>query len=218
MNVLDAAVEAEVAALAARYGAPRRVSATLASPPFSPFGKPDRYGEVCMVVRRPNGRLLTAIKTFYPPGAFRLLTGGIAHGEPIVAALLRETQEETGLEVAVRRFLALITYRLQVERAVAPGPGCALHTAHLDFVTFAFLLDEVGGALGAHDDAERIAAYREVAVAELPAVAAALEQAPDERHPDIEGSWRDWGRFRAVVHRVVYEALSTLDTGLGTEE
>ena len=25
---------------------------------------------------------------------------------------------------------------------------------------------------------------------------------------EVQGSWADWGRFRAVVHRVVYEALT----------
>jgi hypothetical protein len=30
---------------------------------------------------------------------------------------------------------------------------------------------------------------------------------PDVYHPEVGGSWRDWGRFRAVVHRVVYELL-----------
>src|SRR5437667_12681062 len=57
---------------------------------FDPLNKTDRYGEVCMVVSRKNGRLLTMIKTFYPKGAYRLPTGGINYGEPIHDALLRE--------------------------------------------------------------------------------------------------------------------------------
>lgn len=194
MPHLPPAVEAEIRALAARYGEPRRVTTTLAGQPFDPIEKRDRYGEVCMVVRRPSGRLLTAIKTFYPPGAFRLLTGGVGHGESIEAALLREVAEETGLEVAVRRFLAVIEYRLDGERPAG-------------FATFAFLLDETGGALGVQDEAERIAAFREVAVADLPHMAATLDAVQDERSDEIAGSWRDWGRFRAVAHRVVYEAL-----------
>src|SRR6185295_19053962 len=106
-------IETEIAELAARYTEPRRVVAKLQGGLFSPLTLPDRYGEVCMVVRRPNGKLITAIKTFYPSGAFRLLTGGVGHGEPIAAALLREVAEETGLEVMVRRFLAVIEYGLQ---------------------------------------------------------------------------------------------------------
>ena len=70
--MLDPVVETEIAALAARYGPPRRVAVDLDYQPFSPLTLEDRYGEVCMIVLRANGRLLTAKKTFYPPGAFRV--------------------------------------------------------------------------------------------------------------------------------------------------
>ncbi len=187
-------IETEIAALAERYGPPRRVVAPLAGGLFDPLVMTDRYGEVCMVVRRPDGTLITAIKTFYPPGAFRLLTGGVHHGEPIADALMRELAEETGLDVAVRRFLAVIEY----EQPELPAPA---------FATFAFLVDELGGTLAAQDQAERIGAFRDLPVAELPALAEALAAAPDEHSDEIGGSWRDWGNFRAVVHRVVYDLL-----------
>src|SRR5919199_6882129 len=75
ISMLPPVVEAEVQALAMRFGAPLRRDVVLENDGlFDPLGKRDRYGEVCMVVRRPNVRLITAIKTFYPPGAFRLLT------------------------------------------------------------------------------------------------------------------------------------------------
>ncbi len=193
--MLDAHIETEIAALAGRYGQPRRTVVELAGRPFSPLILHDRFGEVCMVVCRPNGKLLTAIKTFYPPGAFRLLTGGISHGESIEAALLRETSEETGLDVVVRRFLALIEYRLPIETPY-------------HFATFAFLLDEVGGTLGAQDADEQIDAFREIDIADLPAVAHTLEQAPATFDPQIDGFWHDWGRFRAVIHRAVHAALA----------
>lgn len=183
-------VETEIAALAARYGAPRRITATLDGNPFDPLTQSDRYGEVCMVVRRRNGRLLTAIKTFYPAGCFRLLTGGVAHGETVEAALHREVEEETGLQTAIRRFLAVVEYQ--------PHP----------FATFAFLLDECGGELGSRDPHERISAFRAIDVSELPALAATLEAAPDRWDAEISGNWRDWGRFRVIVHRVVYEVLT----------
>lgn len=187
---LPPAVEAEITALAARYGAPRRITATLDGNPFDPLTKSDRYGEVCMVVRRRDGRLLTSIKTFYPAGCFRLLTGGVAHGETIEAALHREVGEETGLQTVVRRFLAVVEYHPYA------------------FATFAFLLDECGGALGSRDPHERLGAFREIDVSELPALAATLEAAPDRWDAEICGNWRDWGRFRAIVHRVVYEVLT----------
>ena len=192
--MLTAAVEQEITELAARYGPPRRVSAELEGGPFDPLIMTDRYGEVCMAIRRPDGKLISAIKTFYPPGAFRLLTGGVQHGEPIAEALAREVAEETGLDTIVRRFLAVIEYRL------ARG--------EYSFATFAFLLEEVGGTLAVQDPNEQIGAFRELAIDELPAQAEFLARLPDTVDVRIAGSWRDWGRFRAVVHRVVYAAMA----------
>jgi ADP-ribose pyrophosphatase YjhB (NUDIX family) len=194
-------IETEIATLAARYGPPQRISVELRGAPFRPISATDRIGEVCMVVRRTSGKLLAASKTFYPPGAFRLLTGGINHGEALIDALLRETAEETGLAVAVRRFLAVIEYQLIGDDAVVRA------TAAPTFVTFAFLLDELGGTLGTQDPAEQLGAFYEVALDELPALADRLEHVPAGSHPEIDGSWPDWGRFRAVVHRAVYAAL-----------
>ena len=39
--------------------------------------------------------------------------------------------------------------------------------------------------------------------------ATALDSIDEGFDPEIGGSWSDWGRFRAVVHRVVYEALTS---------
>src|SRR5207302_9986508 len=133
-----------------------------------------------------------AIKTFYPRGAYRLPTGGIAHGEPILDALRRETEEETGLETAVRRFLAQIAYRLP---SSPDGPPI--------FHTFAFLLEEIGGTLPARDDEEQIEQYPEVSPSELPAVADRLERLTSAPSDRIGGDWADWGQFRAGVPRVV---------------
>ncbi|MFQ3630001.1 NUDIX hydrolase [Roseiflexus sp.] len=188
--MLAPAIEANIATLAARYGAPRRITVTLDGTPFDPITQSDRYGEVCMVIRRRSGTLLTAIKTFYPAGCFRLLTGGVAHGERIETALEREVEEETGLQVVIRRFLAVIEYQ------------------PYSFATFAFLLDEHSGDLISRDPHERIGAFREIDVSELPSLAATLETAPDRYDREISGNWRAWGRFRAVVHHVVYQALT----------
>lgn len=190
-------LRAEVAELAALHGAPRVVEAVLEDVVFDPLSRRDRVGEVCMVVRRPTGRLLVFRKAFYPQGALRLLTGGIAPGEPIGAALLREVAEETGLTVAVRRFLAAIAYR-------DPGTPEGAHA----FYTFAFLLDELGGELVCSDPGEQVELFAEAAPAELPALADALERLESREDRAIGGDWRSWGRFRAVVHRVVAGELA----------
>lgn len=197
---LTDAARAELADLAQRYGTPRLVSAHIRDAFFDPIKRPDRFGEVCMVIRRPSGKLLLTTKDFYPKGAFRLPTGGIAHGERVLDALLREAREETGLDVSAERFLAWIDYE---------GAGVGAGEDRLAFHTFAFLLAERGGTLGSLDPHERLLAFREIDPGELPAVAEHLEGLASELSPDIVGDWADWGRFRAVVHRAVHDALAS---------
>jgi 8-oxo-dGTP pyrophosphatase MutT (NUDIX family) len=193
---LSADARREISELGRRYGEPRVIDATIHDGFADPIRRKDRYGEVLMAVRRPNGKLLVAIKTFYPRGAYRLPTGGIHHGERIHDALVRETKEETGLDTAVRRFLAAIAYR-----------GRSSPTAPPLFHTFAFLLDELGGTLGAIDTEEQIEDWRELAPPELRAQANVLEGLTTQGKKSIGGSWADWGRFRAIAHRAVADAL-----------
>jgi ADP-ribose pyrophosphatase YjhB (NUDIX family) len=192
---LSAAQVSEVAELSARYGQPRRVEVMI-RPFFDPVQRPDRFAEVCMVIRRRNGKVPLSIKTFYPRGAHRLPTGGVHHGEAVLDALLRETEEETGLETEVTRFLAWITYRSDSDPT---GPPL--------FHTFAFLLDEVGGTFQTRDLEEQIEEWIEVQPGALADVAVRLDAIHSAPSKDIGGDWADWGRFRAIVHRVVHGEL-----------
>jgi 8-oxo-dGTP pyrophosphatase MutT (NUDIX family) len=191
-------IQDELMQLAYTYGQPVVQVADLAvSKLFDPLNKTDRYGEVCMVVRRPNGKVLTMIKSFYPKGAYRLPTGGIQQGEDVLAALLRETAEETGLQVEVRRFLAAVAYHATI---TSEEPV---------FYTFAFLLDELGGTLTVLDESEQIADFREVEPADLLTLAEYLEQLGTEYSQALQGQVGDWGQFRAVIHRAVWQALQS---------
>jgi len=195
-TTLPPAIQDELAQLAQHLGQPVVHSADLViTGLFDPLNAKDRYGEVCMVVRRPGGHLLLMKKTFYPLGGYRLPTGGINFGESIYDALLRETYEETGLEVISRRFLAAVAYR------IPPLSDKPL------FYTFAFLLDEIGGVLHPLDEHERIEGFREILPAELPAVAETLEHVPSSFSENFSGNWHDWGLFRAIIHRQVWLAL-----------
>jgi 8-oxo-dGTP pyrophosphatase MutT (NUDIX family) len=189
-------IEAQIADLSGRYGAPARVLADIPDGLFDPVRMDDRIGEVCMVIRRPSGGLLTFRKQIYPAGVMRLLTGGIRPGEPIIDALLREVAEETSLPIAVRRFLAAIGYRTPQ----TPAQSYA-------FLTFAFLLDDLGGELLVQDPDEQVEAFGEARPTELRALADALADLDDRVDRAIGGSWQSWGVFRAVVHRVVADTL-----------
>jgi 8-oxo-dGTP pyrophosphatase MutT (NUDIX family) len=191
---LTPAMRLEVGSLTEQFGAPITRDVALDDIAFDPVGNPSRFAEVCMVVRRPTGKVLLSIKTFYPRGAYRLPTGGIDRDEPILGAVLRETLEETGLTVEVKRFLAGLTYR--------DGPA-----GPPVFHTFAFLLDDPSGApVTPLDEHEQIESYIEVPVDELPRAADRLERIPPNGAPGIP-NWDAWGRFRAHVHRAVHEAL-----------
>lgn len=190
-------IQDELEQLAQRYGQPvvRAVELDVTHL-FDPLTRLDgRYGEVCMVVRRPNGHLLTMKKTFYPENAYRLPTGGVNHGESIQEALLRETAEETNLQVNISRFLAVVGYRV------------ASQGAEPVFYTFAFLLDEIGGTLDAVDEHERIEAFREIEPDDLRARAEFFDALRSRYSQEIDGEWGEWGHFRAVIHRLVGEAL-----------
>lgn len=194
-------LEREIAGLAQRFGTPLVRAVAIGTETFWRRHTESRTCEVCMVMRRPNGRLLTASKIFYPEGTYRLMTGGVEPGERVLDALLRETYEETGLHIAIRRLLAVVAYR-SAETDSGSEP-C--------FFTVAFLLDERGGTLGATDPNERLLGYREVAPEELPTIAEHLDALPDVHDEILADNWRDWGRFRAVIHRTVWDALNMDD-------
>src|ERR1051326_3873765 len=192
-------IQGELAQLAQRYGEPIVHTADLGETThFDPLNRKDRYGEVCMVIRRPNGHLLTMKKLFYPPGAYRLLTGGIHHQESIFDALLRETHEETSLTTHVERFLAAAAYRTTYGGAEPV------------FYTFAFLLKEIAGTLTVLDEDEHVEAFREIEPRELPDVAAHLAKLQSPYSRDISGTWSDWGKFRVVIHSLVWQGLQSV--------
>jgi NAD+ diphosphatase len=180
--------ESEVAAIAARYGQPlrRSVECEIGEELFLTrfMRASDRRGEVALLIERPDGRLLLHRKAHYAAEHFRLPTGGVNLDERVLDAALRETMEETGLTVAVRRFLAVIDYTLHFD------------PIRLPFVSYIFHLRETGGQLSL--DGGEVQAFSQCWPAELTAVAATLRSIPGQRGY--------WGRWRAVAHEVAAEA------------
>jgi len=146
-----------------------------------------RRAEVVLVIRRAGGRVLLQTKSFYPEGTYRLPTGGVREGEPLLDAVRREMLEETGLEAEIVRFLGVLCYDFR-------RGGQAQQRA-----SYVFLLDNRTGLPAPCDEAERISGFREVSLPELALVSQQLEQIP--------GEWAVWGRFRALAHRFVDEVM-----------
>jgi ADP-ribose pyrophosphatase YjhB (NUDIX family) len=156
-----------------------------------------RRGEVIFLVRQPGGLILHT-KDDYPPGTYRLPSGGVGWGESVLSALHREVREEMGLEIEVERFLGLLEYELRCEEETLP------------FVSYVFLVRGYGGEPAPQDEEEHITAFRQVPVAELAAVADSLRA--------LEEDWRSWGEFRAIAHDFVVEMMGGTRDDDGTPE
>ena len=180
---------AEIAQLQATYGPfpVERVDVHVQSAHFfesarTPLGT-SRRGEVLLVVVAPDGHVLVHTKRFYPPGVYRLITGGIGIGEPVEQAVERELVEETGQAPLSRCFIGVLVYRIHYQ-----GES-------LTFASYAYRVDVSTRQVHPMDEDEEIADFRWIAPAEIPAVQAHLQHVPPE--------WQDWGRFRALGHDFV---------------
>jgi 8-oxo-dGTP pyrophosphatase MutT (NUDIX family) len=176
----------------ASYGPPERhhlvldVSAdTLA---YWGWQRRKRLAEVVLALRRPDGGYLLHTKAFYPPGAYRLLSGGLKLDEDALVGARREAAEETGLPVEIERFLAILSFEFRHREGVER------------FTSLLFALSAGEGPLASQDPGEQITAFRAVPVEALESVADALESLPP--------AWLDWGRFRASPHRLVARLLA----------
>lgn len=147
-----------------------------------------RRAEVVMLVQRSDGRLLVHSKGHYPPATYRLPTGGVFWGEPILDALAREQWEELGLRLLPVAMPGLIHYALRHAEQTIP------------FDSYIFLLRMDGDLTPVTQDAcEAISELCWIEPSGLPDVA-------DHLRKVIRG-WGDWGPFRAVAHDLIVEVL-----------
>ena len=197
-TLADLIDEVEISQLNADYGPGdhRRValemSALLAHVSFDDWlqkmvTSPNRRGEVVLAIQRPDGRTLLHTKRFYPEGIHRLPSGGVHPDEPVLSGVIRETKEETGLDVIVDRFLGTVEYEF------------CRGDQRLPFVSYVFLLRADNNRPVVQDPEEQITGFRYVTPPEIRAVAAQLRTLPPQ--------WADWGRFRAPPHDLVADVL-----------
>ncbi len=189
--------EAEISALAARYGEPRRVERIYR------VGDEElarwipklrrRTGEIVLVVPRPGGRYLVHTKSFYPDLIFRLPSGGIDPGERIEEAAHREIVEELGQPLNLVRLLAIVDNSLLLngQRTLYPS--------------YVFLTERLETEPHPIDQGEDIAAFKDVTRQELGRLA-------EELH-SLGPGWKTWGQFRAVPHELAVELLSKTTNG-----
>ena len=189
-------IESEVNLLVQRYGPPLRRSLTVAPDATAVryrFGdQGDRRAEVVFVIQEPGGGLWVHAKAHYPRSISRLPSGGIRWDEVVEDALMREIAEESGLEVVIERFLGLLQYRFVHEGNVA------------HFASYAFYVRSCGGVPIPQCD-EAITEFRQVLPSQLLQIAADLR--------NLMGDRRNWGQWRALVHELVYDALSASHAG-----
>lgn len=147
----------------------------------------DRRGEVVFCVIRPNGRIIAITCEEYPEGIFRIPTGGIGHEEDIIGAVHREVMEELGLTVEIRRFCGVMRIRF-------------VHASQsVMFYSYVFILAETGGRLLEDASDDEVSAISEIGLDEL-------EKIVDELG-NIQGKWKDWGKFRHVTSGAVLDFL-----------
>lgn len=70
-----------------------------------------RAHDLTMFIRSRENPLLIAVirKPFFPPGVYRAPSGAAHPGEPLAGGAIRESLEETGLDVRLQRYVARIS-------------------------------------------------------------------------------------------------------------
>lgn len=200
-TMADLVDEAEVAELGRRFGSAERRQVNVEMQPETfedwvrAIVRKNRRGEAVLAIQRPDGRILLHTKSFYPEGVFRLPSGGIHPDEAVLAGVTREAFEETGLEIAVHRFLGLIEYELRDDQRRLP------------FVSYVFLVGADDQPPVVQDSNERISGFRYVPPVALRHVAAELRGLGDR--------WSGWGHFRAPAHDLVAAALAAGEGAAG---
>lgn len=153
-------------------------------------GDQDMRSEVVMVLQRPGRKVLVTTKSFYPPGTYRLPSGGILPGESPEDAFAREAWEESGLRVSIESKIA------EIENHCVCSDESILITSHV------FLGQVTTDPPHPTDPDENISGYREVDGPGLRELAAYLRSLP--------GRWHGFGEFRATAHDLTADYLANL--------
>ena len=152
-------------------------------------GDEDTRTEVVLVLPRPGGKVLLISKQFYPPGTFRMPSGGVKPGESPEDAFRREVHEETGLDSEPVATIETMTLR------------CRSGADFVDITSHVILGSPTSSSPSSNDPHEQISGYREIEPARLHDIAEQLSNLP--------GRWRGWGLFRAPAHETAADYLAS---------
>jgi 8-oxo-dGTP pyrophosphatase MutT (NUDIX family) len=150
--------------------------------------KRDRRGEVVLIIRNRQRRILLHTKPFYPENIYRLPTGGVKEGESVVASLYREIKEETSFKPQFIHLSAVVLYTLSNRESLLP------------LNSYIFEIEPDGEHPVVIDATEEISGFEWAPISLFPKIIDKLENLQPQR-------WGDWGRFRAVAHRIFSRTL-----------
>jgi len=108
--------------------------------------KHERAHDVTLFIIEGDERIVVIKKPMYPPGAYRAPSGGIAPGERFGDGAIREAHEETGLEVALEKYILRARVKFTCEGDV------------IDWTSHVLTAHEIGGVLQPIDTREIIEA------------------------------------------------------------
>lgn len=192
--------ESKVREAEARWGVPReRVFAVPTTPAELAFirstQKRGRAHDVTLIVWDGGRRRFAVIaKHAYAAGAYRPPSGGLEPGETLEEGARREAHEETGLEIALARYVLRAAVRFDPSDA---GDAIA-------WTTHVFEADVTGGTLAPHDTKE----IREASWATRDELLGPLAEKLLLR--DSAGI-----RYRVALHRAIFEAIDALEGAPG---
>jgi len=147
-----------IRAVEQRYGSPLEIvrSYEMTAREFDVVRRSQKHGrahDVTLFIIRDN-QIVVIKKPMYPPGAYRAPSGGISPGESFEQGALREAYEETGLHVAMEKYLTRAKVAFSSNGSV------------IDWTTHVFSATPMGGSLQPVDTHEIVEA-RYVTVSEL---------------------------------------------------
>jgi len=147
----------------------------------------DRDDEIAYILRNPDGEMMVARKSYYPEGIIRFPTGGVEAGESPAEALVREVKEEMGIVVKNAKYVLRIDYRLS-------WTGC-----DKGFRTHCFVIDVDKARPRIVDEQNEHEAHEWITKKGLAELIGFFE--------GYEGEWKDYCRFRVVLHRAVLDKV-----------